>query len=181
VGTLANGGNGTLTLTARVAAPSAATNLVAVRSMQFDPDRANNAAAAAIVPPQADVRVAKAASARTVTVGQTVVFTIVVRNVGPDAATNVVISDPLPAGLAFVGLTQVTQGAYNPSTGRWTVGTLATGAMARLRIVVRVTAAGAIVNRAIATLDQFDPILRNNRSTASLLAVLPGKGGLLAN
>jgi uncharacterized repeat protein (TIGR01451 family) len=181
VGTLANGGTGTLTLTARVNAPSAAMNLVGVRSVQFDADRANNASASAVVPPQADVRVTKAVSAGTVIVGQTVLFTIVVRNDGPDPATNVVVSDRLPSGLALVGVNQITQGTYNRATGRWTVGTLAPGATARLRIVVRVTAAGTFANTATATLDQFDPVLRNNRSTASLLALVPGKGGLLAH
>ncbi|HEX3152354.1 MAG TPA: hypothetical protein VHR66_30050 [Gemmataceae bacterium] len=169
VGTLANGQTETLKLTATVTSGAAATNLVAVLATQFDPDKANNAAAAAVVPPQADVRVAKTVSSQVVTVGQNVVYTIVVRNAGPDAATNVVLTDGLPAGLTLVGINQITQGTYDRSTGRWTVGTLAPGATARLRFTVRVSRVGTITNVATATLNEFDPILRNNRSGVSIV------------
>jgi hypothetical protein len=87
----------------------------------------------------------------------------------------------LPSGLELVGVNQITQGSYDRATGRWTVGTLAPGATARLRITVRVTRVGTIANTATATLNEFDPVLQNNRSTASILAIIPGKGGLLAN
>jgi uncharacterized repeat protein (TIGR01451 family) len=180
IGTLANGATATLTLTARVTSASAATNLVAVRSVQFDPDHANNAAAAAVIPTQADVRVTKKPSRQIVTVGQTMFFTIDVSNLGPDTATNVIVTDRLPSGLTFLG-SQATQGTYDRTSGRWTVGTLAPGATARLQIQVRVTSAGSITNVATATLDEFDPVLRNNRSTVSFRSRLPGKGGFLAN
>jgi uncharacterized repeat protein (TIGR01451 family) len=170
-----------MTITARVNAPSAAANLVAVRSIQFDPDRANNAAAAAVVPTQADIRVIKKPSTRLVTVGQTMFFTIDVSNLGPDTATNVVVTDRLPSGLTFVGVSQITQGTYDRATGRWSVGTLAVGATARLRIQVRVTSAGSIANSVTATLDEFDPVLRNNLARVVILARIPGKGGFLAN
>ncbi|HKB01519.1 MAG TPA: DUF11 domain-containing protein, partial [Gemmataceae bacterium] len=179
VGTLANGGTGTLTMTARVDAPSAATNLVAVQSLQFDPNREDNACFAEVVPPQADVRVAKKPSTRQVAVGQTMFFTIDVTNIGPDAATNVVVTDRLPSGLVFRGVRLITQGTFDPVTKQWSVGTLAAGATARLRIAVRVSRAGSITNVATATLDQFDPVLPNNRSRTTILAVVPGKGGLL--
>jgi uncharacterized repeat protein (TIGR01451 family) len=180
IGTLANGATATLTLTARVTSASAATNLVAVRSVQFDPDHANNAAAAAVIPTQADVWVTKKPSRQIVTVGQTMFFTIDVSNLGPDTATNVIVTDRLPSGLTFLG-SQATQGTYDRTSGRWTVGTLAPGATARLQIQVRVTSAGSITNVATATLDEFDPVLRNNRSTVSFRSRLPGKGGFLAN
>jgi uncharacterized repeat protein (TIGR01451 family) len=107
-------------------------------------------------------------------------FTIDVRNIGPDTATNVVVTDRLPPGLTFVSANP-TQGTYDRATGRWSVGTLAPGATARLRITVRVTAAGSIANVATATQDQFDPVLRNNLAAVSLLSRQPGKGGFLAN
>jgi len=180
VGTLANGGAATLTLTALVLAPNKAVNMVSVRSVQFDPDLEDNAASAPVVPPQADVALTKTASPRVVAVGQMMFFTLDVRNIGPDVAFNVVVTDPLPAGLTFLGVSQVTQGTYNAATGQWSVGDLSPGATARLRFAVQVTQAGSITNVATATLDDFDPVLRNNRSVATLLALVPGKGGLLA-
>jgi uncharacterized repeat protein (TIGR01451 family) len=180
VGTLASGESATLTVMAEVRSSSEATNIAVVRSLQFDPNLGNNVAAARIVPPQADVQVTKRPSARVVTVGQTMFFTIDVSNLGPDTATNVVVSDRLPRGLTFVSANP-TQGTYDRASGRWAVGTLASGASARLRIQVRVTSAGSIANVATATQDQFDPVLQNNRALALLVAAIPGKGGFLAN
>jgi uncharacterized repeat protein (TIGR01451 family) len=179
VGTLADGGMETLTLTAKVIAPNAATNQVNVRSDQYDPDRGNNSASVSVVPPQADLALKKTASARVVDVGQTVFFTLTLQNIGPDPATNVVVTDRLPAGLKFLSVNQITQGTYNQTTGQWSVGDLAPGETARLRIAVQVTRAGTIANVATTALDEFDPNLRNNRSVVDLLAIVPGKGGLL--
>ena len=47
-----------------------------------------------------------------------------VANAGPDTATGVIVTDLLPAGLAFVSA-GTSQGSYTPATGIWSVGTLA--------------------------------------------------------
>src|SRR5262249_28755830 len=99
IGTLANGGTATLTLTARVISPNAATNQVSVRRDQFARARGNNTAAADVVPPQADLVLTKTPSARIVAVGSTMFFTLNLQNIGPDPATNVFVTDQLPPGL----------------------------------------------------------------------------------
>src|SRR5207249_761257 len=78
-------------------------------------------------------------------VGQTVTFTLVLSNAGPNAATNVAVTDLLPAGLAFVSANPG-QGSYDAATGVWTVGTVASGGVATLQITARVTQPGAITN-----------------------------------
>src|SRR4029077_13982178 len=49
--------------------------------------------------PQNDVSVTKSDGVPSVIPGQTTTYTIVVSNSGPSTATNVVVSDPLPAGV----------------------------------------------------------------------------------
>ncbi len=58
-------------------------------------------------------------------------------NRGPDVATGVEVENLLPAELGFVSAAP-SQGAYDPVTGRWTVGTLPVNGTARLLITTRV-------------------------------------------
>jgi uncharacterized repeat protein (TIGR01451 family) len=169
VGTVAAGASATLTIQARVTEVGPRVNVVTViASDQFDPDPNNSQATVTVTAAQADVAVTKTASRRTVVVGQTMSFTIVVSNLGPDPATNVVLADRLPSGLSLVSINQITQGTYDRATGRWTVGTLAPGAVARLRITVRVNRVGNFVNTVTATQDEFDPVLGNNQAAAGV-------------
>ena len=67
--------------------------------------------------------------------GDTVTFDITITNSGPSGATSVSLTDLLPAGLtptAANGTT--TQGSYDPVTGLFTVGNLASGATATLTL-----------------------------------------------
>jgi uncharacterized repeat protein (TIGR01451 family) len=84
-------------------------------------------------------------------------YTIQVTNNGPARATNVVIEDPLPAGLGFVGA-GATQGAYSGS--EWTVGTLENGQIETLTLTASVNlgqSGSSILNQITnVTLDQTD-------------------------
>ncbi|WP_206305967.1 isopeptide-forming domain-containing fimbrial protein [Streptomyces sp. RFCAC02] len=106
--------------------------------------------------PAADLSVVKSADDTTVTVGQTVTYRITVRNAGPNDATGVTVADELPEGLAFLSAT-ASAGAYDPDTGRWTVGGLAEGATATLTLRAKATRAGAVTNRATVRADELDP------------------------
>jgi uncharacterized repeat protein (TIGR01451 family) len=125
------------------------------------------------VEPEADLAIVKTVSNPTPTVGEQVTFTFVIRNNGPDPATDVVVSDPFPPGLAFVAVVSIDQGAYDPATGLWRVGTLPVGAAATLRIAARVTAIGTVENEAVVSGAEFDPDLSNNRSVAVLTVPPP--------
>ncbi|MFO7712578.1 MAG: DUF11 domain-containing protein [Dehalococcoidia bacterium] len=74
-------------------------------------------------------------------VGTQVTFTIEVVNDGPSDATGVEVSDQLPNGYDYVSST-TTLGAYNPSTGLWTVGTLVNGGTASMTITADVLEPG---------------------------------------
>ena len=92
--------------------------------------------------------------------GETVEFEIAVSNAGPSAATNVALTDTLPAGVTFVSYT-ATLGSYDSTTGIWTVGALADQANATLTLEVTVDAGelgNTITNvTSAAASDQLDP------------------------
>ncbi|HWR24015.1 MAG TPA: DUF11 domain-containing protein [Feifaniaceae bacterium] len=103
-------------------------------------------------------------------VGETVTFTIILTNNGPDDATGVTVSAPLPAGLTFVSATP-SQGTYNDTTGIWTVGSVASGAAATLQLTATVAVPGPLVlPAAVASSGQFDPDPVGDWDTASINA-----------
>src|SRR6266446_901157 len=51
---------------------------------------------------EADLGVTKTANTDSAAAGSNVTYTIEVTNVGPDAAANATLNDPLPAGMTFV-------------------------------------------------------------------------------
>jgi uncharacterized repeat protein (TIGR01451 family) len=144
---------------------------------QFDPNPGNNTATATVtpvpVPPAvADLALSKTVDQNSVMFGFDATFALVVRNQGPDAATGVVVADPLPAGLVFVS-SSPSQGTFDPNSGLWSVGTLPDGAAATLVVVERVASFGPIVNTARAAADQSDPDLSNNGASAVVVGANP--------
>ena len=67
--------------------------------------------------------------------GDTVTFDITVTNNGPIDATNIDLTDLLPAGLtATANNGGITQGSYDSATGLFTIGTLLVGETATLTL-----------------------------------------------
>ena len=100
-------------------------------------------------------------------VGDVIEYVLTLINNGPDAATSVQVSDPLPAGLSLVSATP-DQGTYDPATGQWDVGTVGGGSSVTLSILVTVTSPAPATNTAtVSGSAQFDPVTTNN--TASVL------------
>jgi uncharacterized repeat protein (TIGR01451 family)/LPXTG-motif cell wall-anchored protein len=116
----------------------------------------------------ADIALTKAVSNATPNVGDTITFTITASNTGPVTATNVTVTDNLPAGLIFVSATP-SQGSYNSTTGLWTLGTLPSGPLATLQIQATVVSPNTMANTAVVShSDQFDPNPANNAATATV-------------
>jgi uncharacterized repeat protein (TIGR01451 family) len=87
--------------------------------------------------PSADLEVTKTANLSSAKSGDTVIYTVKVKNNGPDSATGVEVTDHLPTGVTYASH-NADQGAYTSGTGLWTVGTLANGATATLTITITV-------------------------------------------
>ena len=94
--------------------------------------------------------------------GETVTFQIDVQNTSPNAATNVNLTDLLPAGLTATAINgDTTQGSYNSVTGLFNIGTLAAGSTATLTLegIVDAGQGGITITNTTtaATADQDDP------------------------
>lgn len=93
-------------------------------------------------------------------------FDFRVTNNGPARATGVVFTDTLPQGATFLSGTS-TQGALLASSGTVTVnvGTLGSGASARISLTYIVPTPGPVLNAATVRADQPDPVAQNNTVT----------------
>ena len=160
VGSLAAGSSATLTVVATVATVGAKTNVATVTAAdETDVATAaqltSSAGVNAVLP--VDLVVTKNVSNATPAVGSNVTFTITLADNGPGNATNVDVTDLLPAGLTYVSST-ASQGTYNSSTGVWTVGSVASGATpVTLSVTTTVTTSSPVTNTAtVTTVTQID-------------------------
>lgn len=175
VGSLAAGSGATLTLRATVNTGTSGqriTNTASVSAAsQEDPVTGNNTASAAIDVTGADLAVTKVVDKTTPNEGERVTYTITLSNNGPSGATGVSVTDLLPTGLAYSS-SNPSKGTYNPTSGVWAVGGVASGTSATLAIVATVnpgTEGLAIVNQArITASDQGDAVPGNNLATATI-------------
>ena len=135
----------------------------------YDPPANNSASVATtLLYPTTDIAVAKSVNTATPALGGNVIFTVTVSNPGPNAATNLRLLDALPGELALVS-TSATQGSYDPATGLWYVGTLASGASARLTVTATTSQTGVSTNQAcLYALDQTDSNSANNCASVSV-------------
>jgi uncharacterized repeat protein (TIGR01451 family) len=122
----------------------------------------------------ADLSVEKVVDVSTPAVGDEVVYTITVTNNGPDAATNVVVTDTLPTGVTFVSADPVAD-STGPLT--WNVGPLANGADWLVDVTVTVdpeTEGDVLTNSASVSSDVDDSDTQNNTDTADVTVAILG-------
>ncbi len=137
-------------------------------------DERLSASAQVRVQPVIDVAIVKSVSARSVKLGDGATYTLLITNAGPSAATKVVVSDPLPAGLTYVS-SSATQGTTVFESGVLTanLGGLAKGATATVTVRVNTTRAGTFTNTATVAASETETTLANNRSSATLEVIAP--------
>ncbi|HKR63273.1 MAG TPA: DUF11 domain-containing protein, partial [Thermoanaerobaculia bacterium] len=174
-GPLANGATATFTLNTTIA-PSATgtiTNTATAGSNASDPNPTNgDASAPGVLVALADLSVTKTTNATQAPTGSTITYTITVTNNGPDAATGVVVTDDLPAGLQYVLATPSQGSCAGTDPFTCTLGTINNGASATITLQALVTATnGTIANTATVTAATDDPNSGNDGSTSSPIPV----------
>ncbi|MEI6678011.1 MAG: cadherin-like domain-containing protein, partial [Mariniphaga sp.] len=173
IGNIANGATATLAITATVQASGTYANTATVSSTNADQTSGNNSSTITPVPGAiSDLSITKTVNNATPYAGGIVEFTLTANNAGPSAATGVVVTDLLPAGYTYVSNTTPSAGSFVSETGKWTIGNLANGSSATLKISAKVNASGSYANSAtIATTDQPDPVSSDNSAIVTPVPV----------
>ncbi|HMC88753.1 MAG TPA: DUF4214 domain-containing protein, partial [Gemmataceae bacterium] len=169
LGSLAVGSAASMTVVVAPGVAGDVTNTVSVRASEDDPSLANNTATVRIfVEPSADLALTPAASDRGIA-GETLTLTLTARNNGSYPATNVNVTDILPAGAHFV-LAAASQGTFTQQQGVLTfqLGDLSVGSSAVVAFVLVPTQAGAITNISTIQANEPDPNLANDRVIQSI-------------
>ncbi|WP_205501584.1 T9SS type A sorting domain-containing protein [Rufibacter psychrotolerans] len=169
VGSLLTGASKILTITA---SPKVLGDIFTTATQTHtEPDKveANNSATALInVQAAADIEVKNVSDKTTYNNGDLVTYTVTAKNLGPNPATGVVVTDKLPTGLTLAGTAPA---GYDVATGNWTVGSLAVNETKTLTLVARTSALGAITTTA--TLGsrsgfQVDEVSSNNTASTTI-------------
>ncbi len=118
------------------------------------------------VTPVADLSVAKDDNPDPVNATQNLTYTVTVTNNGPSAATNVVLTDTLPAAVTFVSATPSQGTCSGTTTITCNLGAINNGANATVTIVVQPTGAAlSLTNTVAVSATEFDPTPANNSDT----------------
>ncbi len=186
LGTIQPGARVTVTIIVNVATAAAGTltNTATVRASQNDPRPGDNTATATTtVNPIANMVLAKTAAPLLPGPGEDLIYTLRVQNTGPNAATDVVLTDPIPANTAFKLLPDVTGWTCTrPSLGgggavTCRISTLPPGATATFTLTTtvnnNVAGGSTIANTAQVTATSFDNDAANNTATFSVRTGAP--------
>ena len=173
LGTLAVNGTATIAIVTTAdpgTPPKSFTDTATVSSSTPDHDLTNNTSSfTSNLSTSADVALTKVGSPKPVTAGDRLTYTLEATNVGPSVASDVTVSDPLPAATTFVSAT-TSAGTCSESAGTvsCSLGDLAVGETVTIVVTVTVGAsvpAGPLTNTATASSPTPDPTSSNNTAT----------------
>jgi uncharacterized repeat protein (TIGR01451 family) len=176
IASLASGAVQSFDVTVTAPPTGSFTNIVASTAGTPDPVPSNNdgsdpaSRVTTTVSDLADVATTETGPAR-VNANDLVNYTISVTNLGPSAATGVVVSDPVPAGASFVSASN--GGVLNGGAVQWpAIGSLAAGQTLTYTLQVRAPLAGSLTNVVSSTAITADPLPGNNDGSAPAAQVL---------
>jgi uncharacterized repeat protein (TIGR01451 family) len=170
IASLPSGGSATFGLTLTAPSPGTLTNRVSCASATPDPAPGNNdgtgpgSAVVTTVQAQADI-VAAATAPTLVLPGDTIIYSISVTNLGPSAASNVVVSDRFPVNAVLVSAPGA---SISNNVATWpAIASFASGAAATYTLSVRAPASGILTNVVFAASETPDPDAANNDGSLS--------------
>jgi uncharacterized repeat protein (TIGR01451 family) len=180
LGTINSGLSATVDILVNVTAAGGSTlvNTATASSAVTDPNPSNNSGTAVTTvtspPPSADLALSKSGNPNPVLTGNNLTYTVLLHNFGPDTASTVQVSDPLPPQTTFVSCATTVGACNSPAVGtngtvRVDVGSLFSGGDVTITIVVTVNAAGGstVTNTATVTSVTQDPVAGNNSASAT--------------
>ena len=174
IGSLSQGKTETIILKAKVNPGTLGLTLINTISNaqdQIDSNLSQDDNSETISVTNSDLEVIKTVSNQSPLEGEAIIYTIKVKNNGPNDATGVVITDILPNGVSYVGHF-TNEGTYNQGSGLWTIGGVLNGAVATLTINVSVDAGtthnNITNNTSNLRADQADPKTSNNIGSVTI-------------
>ncbi|MCK9150615.1 SBBP repeat-containing protein [Methanobacterium alcaliphilum] len=117
----------------------------------------------------ADLSINKTVNTNRVRLNDTVYYTILVQNNGPDTSFGIHVNEVLPEGLKYIS-SQTNYGIYDPKTGIWTINYLPNNTTAVLTIKSIVERTGIITNTVRVSALTYDPVINNTISSATILS-----------
>jgi uncharacterized repeat protein (TIGR01451 family) len=145
-------------------------NTASVVSTSPDTNPANNTSTInTTVNPVADLVISKTDFPDPVTAGTSLTYTLNITNSGPSGATDMVVTDTLPASVSFVSASPFCSSQPNNQV-RCTYDSIASGSAASpavIRVTVNPAAPNLITNTVTVTGNEFDPNTNNNSATAT--------------
>jgi uncharacterized repeat protein (TIGR01451 family) len=133
-------------------------------------DGSDESSASTCVQALVDLSVTKAGSPAEQTLGDgNITWTIVVKNNGPSADTNVQITDPMPAGNTFVSATSTKGSCTGGTILHCNIGNMAAGETVTITLVTKPSVAGTQTNTATVTGGRPETNTANNTASASVL------------
>jgi len=165
IGDLGVGDTATCELTVTVVAAGEITNTSTVTGNEPDPDGSNNEASSTVTvpPPLADLQIEKTGTLDEAT--RQITYDLTVTNNGPDAATNVLVTDALPAEVTFVS---DTCGGQNVPPWSWDAGDLPPDGSISCTLTVTALGPGDVTNTSVVGSDEVDPDPGNNTATETV-------------
>jgi uncharacterized repeat protein (TIGR01451 family) len=129
------------------------------------------------VVPAADVALMMSATPNPAVPGSNIVYVLTVTNRGPSSATEVVLTNWMPAGFEYITASS-SQGAVVSSNGTVTavLGTVAVLQAVEVRITLRPHAVGSYTNIAVVNASSADPTLVNNYANVTCTVWLDADG-----
>jgi uncharacterized repeat protein (TIGR01451 family) len=100
-------------------------------------------------------------------------YTIVVGNNGPDAATQVTLADPLPAGTSFVSVSTTQGSCSGGAMISCNLGTIAKGQTVTITLVVTANQSGVLTNTVTVVGKEPESNTANNQATATTRVPAP--------
>ena len=179
VGALAPGASAQLTVSGQVSSPAQRTLTATLSGRHtYDTDPSDDHDSVVVTPdPTVDLTVTVTPGDIAPYIDDGEPFTIDVHNNGPSTAHGVSVAALLPASLTYIA-DSGDPGVYDPGTGVWTAGTIASGATAELVVVASVTTAALPSAGFTATVNALNETDRVPGDNAASTTVTPRTAGL---